>query len=81
MAEVGRKRSLDGDDSAPFSRKKMKLSDLPLTQAQRSAIDNLVQKFRKKGEYDAIRSLVRSQYESGVSTASCYTSQFAIHAV
>lgn len=69
MAEVGHKRSLDGDDPAPLARKKMKLSDLPLTQAQRSAIDNLVHTFRKKGEYDSIRSLVRAQYEADVSSA------------
>jgi hypothetical protein len=68
MTDISRKRaSLDGGDSAPVTRKKLKIRELPTTQAQNAAIDNLVQTFRKKGEFDAIRAVVRSQFESGVS--------------
>jgi len=68
MADLSRKRaSFDAGDSAPGARKKIKIRELPTTQAQNAAIDALVQTFRKKGEFDAIRSVVRSQFESGVS--------------
>jgi hypothetical protein len=64
MAETSRKRvSLDGADSAPGVRKKIKIRELPTTPAQNAAIDALVQTFRKKGEFDAIRSAARSQFE------------------
>jgi hypothetical protein len=66
MAEVGRKHSLDGD-SQGAPRKKLKLSDLPVSQTKRSAIDNLLHTFRKKGEYDAMRKLLFTQFESDVS--------------
>lgn len=69
MAEINNsKRPLEaGQDLATVARKKPKLSELPLSQAQRSAIESLVDTFRRKGEYDAIKSLVRTQYESDVS--------------
>jgi hypothetical protein len=67
MAEVDKKRALDGDKQAP-PRKKLRLSDLPISQAKRSAIDNLVHTFRKKGEYDAMRKTIFTQFESDVST-------------
>jgi hypothetical protein len=68
--ETNRKRaSLDDGNSTSSVRKKIKTRELPTTQAQNAAIDNLVQTFRKKGEFDAIRSVVRSQFESGVSSA------------
>jgi hypothetical protein len=68
MADISRKRaSIDGSDSAPGARKKIKTKELPTTQAQNAAIDALVQTFRRKGEFDTIRSVVRSQFESGVS--------------
>lgn len=69
MAEVGRKRALDGD--APGSlRKKLRPSELPLSQSKRSAIDNLVHTFRKKGQYDSIRKELLAQYEASVSNPS-----------
>jgi len=49
-----------------FVRRKLKLSDLPLTSAQRSAIDSLLHTFKKKGEFDVIRKRVYSQFEEGV---------------
>lgn len=67
MAEVGRKHSLDGEGQAQLPRKKLKLSDLPISQAKRAAIDNLVHTFRKKGEYDAIRKALFTQFEADVS--------------
>lgn len=68
MAEVSHKRlSLDAGDAASGARKKPKIKELPTTQAQNAAIEGLVQTFRKKGQFDAIRKIVRSQFESGVS--------------
>jgi hypothetical protein len=67
MAEVGRKRPLDGDGaSAPAPRKKLRSSELPLSQAQRTAIDNLAHTFRKKGHYDSIRKDLLAQFEASV---------------
>ena len=65
MAEVSRKRALDGDGAASM-RKKLRPSELPLSQAKRSAIDSLVHMFRKKGAYDDIRKELLKQYTSGV---------------
>ena len=65
MAEVGRKRAQDGDSTANV-RKKLRPSELPLSQAKRSAIDSLVHMFRKKGTYDDIRRDLMKQYVSGV---------------
>lgn len=48
-------------------RKKLRPSELPLSQAKRSAIDSLVHMFRKKGAYDDIRRDLMKQYVSGVS--------------
>jgi hypothetical protein len=65
MAEVGRKRALDGDGIQQM-RKKLRPSELPLSQTKRSAIDNLVHTFRKKGHYDSIRKELLAQYEASV---------------
>jgi len=66
MADGGRKRALDSD--APTAiRKKLRPSELPLSQAKRSAIDHLTHTFRKKGHYDTIRKDLMAQYTSGVS--------------
>lgn len=65
MAEVSRKRVIDADASQ-HPRKKLRPSELPLSQAKRSAIDNLVQMFRKKGHYDSIRKELLAQYEASV---------------
>jgi hypothetical protein len=65
MAEVSRKRAPEGDGAAT-TRKKLRPSELPLSQAKRSAIDSLVHMFRKKGAYDDIRRDLMKQYVSGV---------------
>jgi hypothetical protein len=65
MAEVSRKRALDGDGIQQI-RKKLRPSELPLSQSKRSAIDNLVHTFRKKGHYDSIRKELLAQYEASV---------------
>jgi len=69
MADIGRKRVLDGDGAATM-RKKLRPSELPLSQAKRAAIDGLVHMFQKKGTYDDIRRDLMKQYVSGVS-ATC----------
>ncbi|KAH7067672.1 complex proteins associated with Set1p component shg1-domain-containing protein [Paraphoma chrysanthemicola] len=63
MAEVSRKRALEGD-GPQHMRKKLRPSELPLSQSKRSAIDNLVHTFRKKGHYDSIRKELLAQYEA-----------------
>jgi len=65
MAEVSRKRALEGDGPGSM-RKKLRPSELPLSQSKRSAIDNLVHTFRKKGQYDSIRKELLAQYEASV---------------
>ena len=65
MAEVTRKRTLDGDGPAA-PRKKLRPSELPLSQLQRTAIDNLAHTFRKKGHYDSIRKDLLAQFEASV---------------
>jgi hypothetical protein len=65
MAEVGRKRALDGDGPAA-PRKKLRPSELPLSQAQRNDIDNLAHTFRKKGHYDSIRKDLLAQFGASV---------------
>lgn len=72
MADVGRKRTLDGEAPAN-TRKKLRPSELPLSQAKRSAIDSLVHTFRKKGQYDSIRKELMAQYQSGVRDIICRT--------
>ena len=51
-------------------RKKFKTSDLPLNSTQRSTIDSLLHTIKKKGEYDALRKKVWSQYAESVSIES-----------
>ena len=70
MADTGRKRTLDSDIRGYFPQKKLKLSDLPISQTKRSAIDGLVNTFRKKGEYDAMRKTLFAQFETNVSALS-----------
>ncbi len=56
-------------DEAPslnFPTRKYKASDLPLPSATRAAIDTLVQGFKKKGGYDAIRKQVWDLFEASV---------------
>lgn len=63
--------SNDGKDlleEYPFvSRKRFKISELPLSSAQRSTIEGLLHTIKKKGEYDALRKQVWSQYVESVS--------------
>lgn len=47
-------------------RKKFKVTELPITQAKRSAIDSLQHTFKKKGEFDSIRKKVYAQFSEGV---------------
>lgn len=69
MGDVAQaKRLPDGEPAAHREYKKPKLSELPLDQAKRSAIDGLVHNFRKKGEFDNVRTTLRAQFESSVST-------------
>lgn len=65
MADVGHKRGLDGD-AVHRPHKKPKTSELPLDQSKRATIDQLVHTFRKKGEFDSIRTAVRAQFEASV---------------
>ena len=51
------------------SRKRFKVSELPLTSAQRSTVDGLLHTIKKKGEYDALRKKVWSQYVDSVCSA------------
>ncbi|KAF2425730.1 hypothetical protein EJ08DRAFT_594200, partial [Tothia fuscella] len=51
------------EDNGEFTRKKLKLSDLPLGSAQRSTIDALLFKFKKSGEFDKLRKAVFAQFE------------------
>jgi len=55
-----------GDDSA-FVRKKLKVSDLPITATQRSNIDGLLHTFTKKGEFDKLRKSIFAKFEQSVS--------------
>lgn len=67
MAEVSRKRALEGDGPGHV-RKRPRPSELPLSQTKRSAIDHLVHTFRKKGHYDSIRKELLAQFEASVRT-------------
>lgn len=56
-------------------RRKIKTSELPLNAAQRSSIDSLLHTIKKKGEFDAVRKRVWSQYAESVSpcpSAACH---------
>jgi COMPASS (Complex protein associated with Set1p) component shg1 len=49
-----------------FVRPPIKLSDLPITSTQRSAIDGLMNEFKKKGEFDRIRKSVFAEFNNSV---------------
>lgn len=57
------------DDAGLPPRKKPKVSELPLAPAQRASIDSLLQTFKKKGQFDALRKKTWSQFEEGVCPA------------
>ena len=61
---ISRKRSLEDVSLVPP--KKFKTSELPLNAAQRSSIDSLLHTIKKKGEFDALRKKVWSQYDTSV---------------
>ncbi|KAK3680158.1 hypothetical protein LTR78_000535 [Recurvomyces mirabilis] len=50
-----------GDFELP-ARKKPKVSELPLSSAQRASIDGMLHTFKKKGEFDALRKKAFQQY-------------------
>ena len=55
------------EEPAFIPRKRFKTSELPLSSTQRSTIDSLLHTIKKKGEYDALRKKVWSQYAESVS--------------
>lgn len=69
MATVAGKRgSSDEDENTGFGiRKKLKLSDLPLSSSKRADVEALVQKMKKKGYFDVLRKQGYSKFDSGVS--------------
>jgi len=56
-------------DDGEFRRKKLKLNDLPVSSAKKTAIDGLLLTFKKNGEFDKFRKAIFSQFESSVSVA------------
>ncbi|KAK7612154.1 complex proteins associated with Set1p component shg1-domain-containing protein [Phyllosticta paracitricarpa] len=71
-----RKRHV-GDDPAidPVDvRKRLKTSDLPLTQNKRSAIESILHTFKKKGEFDVLRKKAFTQFENGDAKAKLLSS-------
>lgn len=60
-------------DDGEFRRKKLKLSDLPVSAAKRSAIDGLLLTFKKSGEFDKFRKGIFGQFDSSVCTWSTWT--------
>lgn len=58
---------LPREEDAQPPRKKFRVTDLPINQAKRSAIDALQHTFKKKGEFDSIRKKVYAQFCEGVS--------------
>lgn len=46
--------------------KKFKLSDLPLSTAQRQSIDSLLFSFKKKGEFDSVRRKIWDEFNNSV---------------
>lgn len=79
MASVdARKRSLDGDIEAAaeptMTRKKLKISDLPLTQNKRAAIEAILHTFKKRGEFDTLRKEAFRAFDQSVSLPSRLTS-------
>lgn len=55
-------------------RKRFKASELPLTQHQRTAIDNLVHTFKKKGQFDTLRKTAYSAFEDSAAKENYITS-------
>jgi hypothetical protein len=49
-----------------FVRRKIKVSELPITSAQRQAVDGLLHTFKKNGEFDKLRKGVYNQFAQSV---------------
>ncbi|KAK5137248.1 hypothetical protein LTR08_000218 [Meristemomyces frigidus] len=57
--------AMPGTNTSEFElppRKKPKVSELPLSSAQRASIDGMLHTFKKKGEFDALRKKAFQQY-------------------
>ena len=50
-----------------YPRKRYRVSELPISSSQRSAIDGLVHTIKKKGVYDSARKEIWSKYNESVS--------------
>lgn len=50
-----------------ITRKNLKLAHLPLSQDQRSVVNNLLNVFKKNGEYDVLRKAVYARFDESVS--------------
>ncbi|KAI2295304.1 hypothetical protein LOZ03_001171 [Ophidiomyces ophidiicola] len=57
---IGAKRS--HEETEDIHRKKFKASELPITSAQRNAIDNLLYSFKKKGGFDNARKKIWAEF-------------------
>lgn len=53
-------------DIESIQRKKFKIEELPLSTAQRTAIDNLLYAFKKKGGFDTVRKQIWAEFNDGV---------------
>jgi len=53
-------------DIESLQRKKFKTEELPLSAAQRAAIDNLLYTFKKKGIFDSYRKTIWAEFNEGV---------------
>lgn len=60
-------------DIDSIQNKKFKTEELPITAAQRAAIDNLLFSFKKKGGFDNIRKTVWAEFNDGVSASTLFT--------
>ena len=58
-----------GEPVATLPRKKFKTSELPLTAAQRGAVDQLLLTFKKRGGFDSLRKEIWAEYGSSVCSA------------
>ena len=55
------------EDVVLSTRPRFRASDLPLSSAQRSSIDNLLHTIKKKGEFDTLRKQTWSDFVESVS--------------
>jgi hypothetical protein len=62
MAEVASAKR-PAEESLDAPRKRFKAAELPITQAQRSAVDSILHAFKKKGEFDARRKATYAKFE------------------